>query len=336
MESNDIQALLFTYFSDKLTQEEEKILAEWLKADYANKKIFSEMAEWWAIAHVPHFMESKESEFNRRFYHLIKQTKPVKTSFLNTRRLIRVAASLLILLTVGLSAYYAGTNSLLTSDSGSQESVYEAEVPFGGQSKLILPDQSIVWINAGSTLKYQEDRKLNQREVLLTGEAYFEVASDSLRPFIVKTEKLDVEVLGTTFNVKAYEDDETIDVVLLTGKIDVLLESSAESIELVPNQLLTFNKETEEANVSVVYGLDYAAWKDGILRFSEQSFTKIANVLERVYNVKIEVESEYLKNEYFTGSFTKQHTLNHILEEIDVENKYTSQKSGNIYTIRDK
>lgn len=324
MKDDKIEEVLFSYFSGQLTEEEEKELLNWLSADEANKKILSEMAEWWAISHVPQFMNQGGN--------IRKQ--PV------TRRLFligsKVAAAILILLIVGVSSYYIGKG---VQSENAVLAYYEAEVPFGSQTKVVLPDESVVWLNAGSSLKFADNTMENKREVLLSGEGYFEVAHNPDKPFVVKAGDMDIKVLGTSFNIKAYDDEQIIDVALLTGKVDVSLHNVREEnskAELVPNQMLSFNKETKDVHIAMVHSSDYCSWKDGKLKFVEQSFERIAKDLERKYNVTINIKSKYLKNEIFSGSFSYRHALTDIFKEVDVDKKYKWTQMGATFIIEDK
>ncbi|MDR1402176.1 MAG: FecR family protein [Tannerellaceae bacterium] len=337
MERNGIEALLFAYFSGQTTEQEKKELLQWLEADEANKKIMAEMTDWWAISHTPLFVSDRKADFRKYFGDLIQtgQTQRKQKAF-GFSLLGRMAAVALLLLLIGVTAYYTGKNTQTIS----RETVsYETVVPFGSKTKVILPDKSILWINAGSTVKYSDNRVDNQREVLLEGEAYFEVAPDVLKPFIVKTGNLDVKVLGTSFNVRAYNDEQTIDVALITGKVDVYLNKANNeygNAKLTPNQMLSYNKETNDMRIAAVHSSDYSAWKDSQFKFSEQSFTRIARDLERRHNIEIDINSDYLKKEIFTGSFSDNHTLIDILKEIDVDKKYKWTQTGTKFIIEDK
>lgn len=337
MKNNTIEMLLFAYFSGQTTEQEEKELLEWLEADEANKKIMAEMTDWWAMSHVPLFMSDRKADFKEHFSHLINTSQaPAKPKVYHFALLGRIAAAVLLLLMVGVSFYYIGKN---TQTINQEIAYYETVVPLGSQTKVVLPDKSVVWINAGSTLRYSDNLSTNRREVMLEGEAYFEVTRDSLKPFIVKSGNLDVKVIGTSFNVKAYNDEETIDVVLLTGKIEVYKEqkgSENNNMELMPNQMLTYNKETEDMYVSLVNGSEYNTWKDGRLTFAQQPFLRIAKDIERKYNIRIDINSNFLKNEVFSGSFTNEQTLDDILREIDVDKKYQWTQTGSTYVIQDK
>jgi ferric-dicitrate binding protein FerR (iron transport regulator) len=339
MEHNGIETILLAYFSGEITERERKELLHWLEADEANKKLMSEMADWWAMSHVPLFVSDREAGFKKYFGDLMATGRTqAKHKRFRLFFAAKIAAVALLLLLVGITSYYAGKN---TQTINREIASYETVVPFGSKTKVILPDKSVVWINAGSTVTYSDNAAGNRREVLLEGEAYFEVAHDSLKPFIVKTGNLDVKVLGTSFNVRAYNDEQTIDVVLLTGKVDVYLNNTAgeyrnADAELTPDQMLSYNRETSDMRIAVVHSPDYSAWKNGLIRFSEQPFTRIARELERKYNIEIEINSHYLEKEIFTGSFSEKHTVTDIFREIDVDKKYKWTQTGTKFIIKDK
>lgn len=249
----------------------------------------------------------------------------------------KVAASVLIVVSVGTASYYIGTRH--NQPKSAALAYFETTTPMGAQTKVVLPDQSVVWVNAGSTLRYGSDFNTNGRSVQLDGEAYFEITRDSLKPFIVKSKRLDIKVLGTSFNVKAYGMDETTDVTLVSGKVNVSLRDEvahAGDVTLTPNRKLSFNKQTNKVRVSEVDAKDALSWMDGSLKFSEQPFMSIAKDLERKFNVRIRVESDPLRKEIFSGSFTKDYSLDKILREVDVDHKYVWTRSGDEIIIKDK
>ncbi|MDR2920285.1 MAG: FecR family protein [Tannerella sp.] len=340
MQTNDkhiIDDILFKYFKNQLNETEEKILLEWLNADTSHKKILYEMADWWATAHIPLFASDLKNDFNKYLKDLINKTNPVQQhDHIHTtiKWWSKIAASVLILLTTGILAFYAGRS---TDKKEPQIAYYETSVPLGAQSKVVLPDQSVVWINAGSSIKYHEDTEKQTRNINLEGEAYFEVSKNQDMPFIVESGSLQVSVLGTSFNVKAYENQETIDIVLVSGKVEVRSENKQDDAYLLsPDEMLSYNKQTNHAEKSMVQSLNYCAWKNGQLKFDEQQFALLAKDLERIYNVQIEVKSDLLKTERFSGSFSYDYSINDILREIDVEKKYTWKQNGNQIIIRDK
>jgi len=279
-----------------------------------------------------------KADFQKHFGALIDPAIPSeKNHWLNFRFLGKVAASVLIVVSVGTASYYIGTRH--NQPKSAALAYFETTTPMGAQTKVVLPDQSVVWVNAGSTLRYGSDFNTNGRSVQLDGEAYFEITRDSLKPFIVKSKKLDIKVLGTRFNVKAYGMDEMTDVTLVSGKVNVSLRDEvahAGDVTLTPNRKLSFNKQTNKVRVSEVDAKDALSWMDGSLKFSEQPFMSIAKDLERKFNVRIRVESDLLRKEIFSGSFTKDYSLDKILREVDVDHKYVWTRSGDEIIIKDK
>jgi len=344
MDNKQVENLLFGYFAGELNESEEKKLLEWLEADPANKEKLSQMADWWTTAHVPLYASDLKTDFEKHFSHIITEQAHINMPFFNWRTWRNIAASVIILIAVGSLSYYAGRLDTLveehTNDITLSSAFSEITTPLGSTSKVILPDGTQVWINAGSTLKYDQDFDKSVRQVSLIGEAYFEVVPDSLRPFIVRSDNLDIEVLGTSFNVMAYENEPEIDVSLITGSINVNINnsesSSPESMILSPDTKLIYNKETKATDVTGINGNDAMAWINGRVKFVDLSFEKIARNLERKFNVSISVQNNQLKKDIFSGSFSSYYTLDQILDEIDMENKYRREKINGQIIIRDK
>lgn len=331
-----IEDLLFDHFAGKLTEVQEKELLIWLEDSEANKKTYYRMADWWATAHVPLFASGMKANFEAHFGNLLKPVRPemIRRSLWVTWQ--KIAVVILLVLSVGITSYRLGSNSL---EKETPLVYFETVTPMGSQSKVILPDGSVVWVNAGSSLRYSKDFNKHQRQIYLEGEAYFEVAPDTLNPFIVKSNIVSVRVLGTCFNVKAYKNDETIDVSLVSGKVNVSLDKGkdpAGEVELTPNRMLSYNKETEQMEMKKIDGKNAYDWTNGNLRFEEKTFSEIAKELERKYSIHIRIETEKLKKEVFTGSFSGYYSLNDVLHEIDVERKYSWKRINDVLIIKDK
>ena len=162
-------------------------------------------------------------------------------------------------------------------------------VPRGGEYQLTLSDGTRVWLNAETELKYPVAFVGEGREVMLKGEAYFEVAKNVSRPFVVKTEQLDIKVLGTSFNVMAYETDESSSVVLVTGAVQVDTKDD-EDFRLEPNRMFSYNQgecDIKEVNVN-----DYILWKDGLYTYRSEHLSVILDRLSRYYGKKISYKSD--------------------------------------------
>lgn len=327
--------LLFKYFSGSLSHAEKEELLIWLKEKEEHRYLMDKMSDWWAVAHVPLFKSDLEADFKAYFHFLIgsvpeKQTKQIHRQ-LNVW--IQAAAILLLLIGVGVSAFFLGRNS----NDGEKLAYTETFAPNGSQTQILLPDSSTVLLNSGSSLKYRSDYNDSERKVELRGEAYFEIQSNPEKPFIVYSDKLNVKVKGTTFNVKAYEEEETIDVVLISGKVNIqLADNQQEDISLSPNQKISYNKKEEKTTVSVVNSANSILWTKGILYFYEKTFPEIARELERKYDTDIEIRSKSLNREVFTGSFSSDYTLDRVLKEIDMDNKYKYTFENRTLIITDK
>ena len=215
-------------------------------------------------------------------------------------------------------------NELIYSNSDQlEELVYNTlSVPFGKTFELRLSDGTKAHLNAGSSIKYPvKFLKGQDRNVYISGEAFLEVAKDSLHPFIVSTDNINVKVLGTKFNVSAYPEDETSDVVLVEGAVS-LYGSKAQYdqkniVLLKPGFKGSFNKISNKiSNESVITSL-YTSWMDGELVFRNMDFNNILRKLERHYNVTIENRNEELAAKRFNANFGKEPIVN-VLQELKV------------------
>lgn len=188
-------------------------------------------------------------------------------------------------------------------------------IPYGKRFEIQLSDGSQVFMNAGSSLKYPVNfPKTGKREVFLTGEAFFKVAKDKKRPFIVKAENLEIGVLGTEFNVSAYPEDFSTNVVLVKGSVKLATKESQEEMAILkPGQLASANRANDTIEISEVETDIYTSWMQGELVFRNMSFENILKKMERHYNVKIINKNTELAKEKFNASFGDE-PLHKILE----------------------
>ena len=176
--------------------------------------------------------------------------------------------------------YFSGTET--------DEKYAEVVTATGSVIRYELPDHSVVWLNAGSTLRYPTTFKKDNRLVELKGEACFEVAKDEKCPFIVSADGMDTHVLGTKFNVRSYTTEDR-HVTLVQGKVQVTNTNSLSSVVLQPGQDLTYT-ETGEEKISNVNIATYTAWTEGMFYFEDASLEEIMGYLGRWYNVNIDFE----------------------------------------------
>lgn len=224
-------------------------------------------------------------------------------------------------------------NQISYSPSGElDELVYnEIKIPYGKTFTVTLSDGTKVSMNAGSSLKYPvQFIKGHNREVVLDGEAFFEVSKDKVHPFIVKTRGVDVRVLGTKFNVSSYKEDVDINTVLVEGSVSL---SSAtmpnEKTMLVPGEKGTWSNGQKEFDVEKVDTRFYTEWMTGELVFRKTAFKDIIIKLERCYNVNIENNRKELLDKKFNGSFNKNvETIDDVLTAMSKIQDFTFKKEG--------
>lgn len=169
---------------------------------------------------------------------------------------------------------------------------------------IVLPDHSKVILNSNSSLSYPRNwENRPDREVRLRGEAFFDVTRNEKKPFRVTTSGIQVEVLGTSFNVKSYNEDETIETTLVTGKVEIRRtdkRSPEEPVVLKPNQKATYSKTSASMVLDEVKPELYTSWKNGLLIFEDKPFGEIARELERWYGVKIDIRDQASEQCRFT------------------------------------
>jgi len=218
--------------------------------------------------------------------------------------------------------------------SVAQDVYAEMTVPAGTTSKINLPDGSMVWLNSGSRLRYPTEFRGQAREVHLSGEGYFEVARQETNPFIVHSGDIGVKVLGTKFNVEAYEDQDFIRTTLVVGSVALSRVAAQnqrkELTTLEPGELLYFDK-TSKASVlhKDVDTYKYTSWIDGITVFKNDPLNEVFDRLSRRYNVNIEYTESEVSKYSFTATFEDEN-FDQVLELIllAIPLKYTTEKSS--------
>ena len=201
-------------------------------------------------------------------------------------------------------------------------------VPLGGEFNLQLSDNTRVHLNSGSSLRYPIRFAGDIREVFLTGEGFFEVTKDEVRPFVVKTGEVDVRVLGTSFNVNAYPENSELMATLLEGSVKVEFNNLLSNIILKPNEQLVYDKHTKAHNLRMPEIDDVTAWQRGELVFSNMYLEDIFTSLERKFPYAFVYSLHSLKKNTYSFRFSKQANLEEVM-------KIISQVVGNVnYVIK--
>ena len=193
-------------------------------------------------------------------------------------------------------------------------------IPYGNQSKLILSDNTVVWLNAGSRLVYPTFFSGKTREVLLFGEAFFEVSKNADKPFIVKTSDIEIKVLGTQFNVSAYAEDKVIQTVLKEGSVVIHQNNASffdKEVVLKPNQMASFSKGSNETKLYDVDASYYTLWIKGLLSFDDVDFNRIVKKVERFYNISVNFSEPILGTIRISGKLDLKKNKDEVLEYLE-------------------
>lgn len=237
----------------------------------------------------------------------------------------KYVAILLLLAAISSLTYYLGKQS---DDSGIKYTTVVTDI--GQISKVILPDSSVVWLNSKTTLTYDNSYSVNDRNLKLNGQAFFDIKKNKNLPLIVTSGSLLVKVLGTRFDVNAYPDDNEIKVILESGKVE-LLNSKDNSFKynLSPGQMAEFESQTRNVEIKKVEPKNYLNWKEGELTFVDTPLAEVFKSLERKFDIKIEVDNPNIYKSVFNAKFRSE-SLKEILDYIQfscpVSYQFASEK----------
>lgn len=327
MEKQDYIQLFDKFLLKQASPEEVQILIQWLKSEGSFQDWMDE--EWDAAS------SGMDTDLQQKLLGQIKkkisletQQAPLKRNKYRTIYLwtARIASVIILLLLTGISVYrYAMEQQKM------QDMIVSVEK--GQKANVVLPDGSKVWVNSDSRLIYGSRFTSKERILELEGEAYFEVAPDKDRPFIVETKNISVKALGTSFDVKSYKEDNWVSAVLMTGKVEVWSEN--EKLILEPNQRILFDKSTGKMEKSrVTDATDFSGWMYNTLSFEAETFENIVQTLQRLYNTKIVFESESLKKYRFTGS-PGNTSLESILQILSLTSPLSYEVKDSVIVLRE-
>ncbi|MDR1505072.1 MAG: DUF4974 domain-containing protein [Prevotella sp.] len=308
---NELAILIEKFLRRQINTGEVSRLKELLTQAEADDMLSAFYNEKWKQA-----MDTPEKEAEGRIWSKIQgQIQPEAVTLVPVpkkrflwKKSLRITASILIpLFCIGLGYYYS-KNMIHYNNK------MIVQVEIGQKAKIQLPDGTHVWLNSASSIAYDNTYNKNERAVYLQGEAYFEVNEDKTCPFIVKSNGISVEALGTSFNVKAYPDDNSITATLLKGSIRV--SSPSQSEILSPDEKLIFSKSNGKFIRSILLDAEKStSWVNGQLAFEQERLEDIAKMLERMYNVRVHFASNELKNLRFSGT-VKNNNLENVLQLI--------------------
>ena len=327
-------ALLDRFMRDETSEEEEQQLLIWFRSEKARADILD--------FYKNHWQEAKNSpeidnEIQERMYRQIKariqavsskEMKPVVKRTYLLKRWFEYAAVILLFIGIGVGTH------LYTRQTVNLDNEYKVEADKGQRANVTLPDGTKVWLNSHSSLIYTANYGVKDRLVSLVGEAFFEVAKDKEHRFVVNASGIEVEALGTTFNVKAYKEDNTIITTLFTGSVKVT--SDLKYVVLSEGEQVTLDKKNGKLAVKRPEILEYAnMWRSNELAFNGQTLSEIALLLNRMYNVEVQFESEKIKEYRFSGVI-RNNSLDNVFEIISLTAPITYKSEGDTIILSSK
>lgn len=290
-----IETLLVCYFSGNISPEDARKVEAWVALSEENAKVARQI-QLLSLASDSTLAE-KKINIDKAHSALIRRIR--KDGVMGVFRWVeRIAAVLLI--PVSIAFFYE-----MSVRENAESQILEARKNPGITTKLTLADGTVVNLNSGSILKYPKTFTGDVRSVQLEGEAFFDVAKDIHRKFVVTTtDGQKVEVHGTTFNLEAFPTDSITTTTLLTGSVTFI--SGDHACGMSPFQKLVYDRRTGEMTVKHTDGNSETSWKDGKIIFNDTPFNEVLRVLSKRYNVQFVVNTKKYDGDAFTGSFTTQ------------------------------
>lgn len=257
-----------------------------------------------------------KNEWNRLLGSIQKENKPVgKTRIIG--KYLQMAAGYAAAVLVGAALVFVFTHTR-TLPEQVQGGSFIVQTDNSDRSFTQLPDGSRIWLNKGTKIEYNQQFGIRNRNVLLNGEAYFEVAKNKKLAFVVKTKSIDVTALGTSFNVNAYDDGNEVTTTLYTGKVNVQSTLTGYKTILNPFEVAVFSKTKDKITTYVFTGPDKPVWMEPEFRFDMLPLIDITKQLEHNYNVVFVYRNQKIKHLKFSGTFDRDEKLNEILRVIKI------------------
>lgn len=257
-----------------------------------------------------------KNEWNRLLGSIQKENKPVgKTRIIG--KYLQMAAGYAAAVLVGAALVFVFTHTR-TLPEQVQGGSFIVQTDNSDRSFTQLPDGSRIWLKKGTKIEYNQQFGIRNRNVLLNGEAYFEVAKNKKLAFVVKTKSIDVTALGTSFNVNAYDDGNEVTTTLYTGKVNVQSTLTGYKTILNPFEVAVFSKTKDKITTYVFTGPDKPVWIEPEFRFDMLPLIDITKQLEHNYNVVFVYRNQKIKHLKFSGTFDRDEKLDEILRVIKI------------------
>jgi len=332
----NIDKIIPRTLSGDASNQEEKELKDWLLEEDENYLEFKIIQESAQKAYKERKLLITDESFQKVWntQDVTERNQRFKVGF-SIFKTIAVSAAGLALILISVFTYRQLVIKQEISQKDGQPVMIEKFSPIGQISKVFLPDGSLVWLNADSKLQYSSNYGGKTRTVALTGEAYFEVKHDSIKPFLVKSGNIAITATGTSFNVNTYFNNSDIEIVLDEGELVIenlfssLIPGMPLRTTLVPgNKAIYSLRESLFAVDNINDSFEYTCWKDGILSFRHADFETVINSLERWYGVEFTWDGEPDTGWNYTGEFNNEY-LESVLKALGLEGQFSYEIDNN-------
>jgi len=343
--------LIANYLAGECTDQERRRVEQWIDQSQENKRQFQKLRRIWQLSGKAVSSEDMQWNIDKEWNRLGRKINKQKDSSISkdsdqkrylsfrsssihsgTQKFIRIAAVFLVAGLFGVLSY----QSWHPSDQKQQEQVLrQISTDNGQRANLTLADGTEVMLNADSELKLPTKFASDVREVHLDGEAYFKVSENKDKPFLVHSNESTVRVLGTAFSVRAYPEDQQVQVVVEEGRVSFgqKKESEDQKTILDRNELGTFDLSTSTVATRTVEDIElYTSWRNGYLKFEKNRLNDVAKALERRYDVEVFFEDPALK-ELLLTAYLKSRSLRNVLNVITTSLEIEYQLDENKVTF---
>ena len=310
--------LLIKYIHGNCSDQEKVIISNWLDSDSEHMKEFMSLRKLYDIT-IWQTTFTQEQKRNTK-----ESIRKLNTWYYEA---LKYAAVLLI-------AIFISRFIFPLSKQENQVVMQTIDVPAGQRVEVTLVDGTSVWLNAKTKFTFPSYFAGNTRNVTIDGEGYFDVSHNASKPFIVKTNKYDIKVWGTKFNIMDYSEKNIFETSLLEGSVEILHQGKSNGIFIKPNERI-FLKNNRLIMTPIPY-MNHFLWKEGIISFNNESFTEMVQKLELYFDLKILIKNNKILDYRCTGKFRTKDGVEHILKVLQLSNNfsYTIDDKLNIITIK--
>ena len=313
---------ILKFIKGQLSSDEEKEVVDWLFNNPKKRKQYE-------ILKAKHVAASIRNTKKEAFLFTTNKKSNLKNTYKYAALLVIIFASSI------LTWHLLNGDHLINNDSNlsTSNTLVLITTQKAERKEIILEDNTKIILNANSVLSYPKHFSGDTREVAITGEAFFEVTKNEKKPFVVTTDGgVKIRVLGTSFNIKSYPEDESVETTLVTGKVKVIEENKNTIVELSPSQKATYIKSEDKMIVEKVNTKNYTSWKDGKLIYNDTPMRQVIKDLERSYDLKFSVASKEILDYKYKGEFDNLN-IHQILALFEVSSPITYSIQGDIIRL---